>query len=41
MTIGEVINMLMKIFEYLGEIFGGLFNKEEGDGEETTETPVA
>lgn len=32
MTIGEVINMLMKIFSYLGEILGGMFNKEEGEG---------
>lgn len=31
MTIGEVINMLMKIFEYLAEILGGMFNQEEGE----------
>ncbi len=29
MTIGEVINMLAKIFEYLMEAFGGMFNNEE------------
>ncbi len=37
MTIREVINMLMEIFAVLGEIFGNLFNKEEGG--ESTETP--
>lgn len=37
MTIGEVLSMLIKIFGYLGEILGGLFNK----GEEETETPEA
>lgn len=38
MTIGEVINMLMKIFEYLGEILGGMFKKEEG--EDATDAPA-
>ena len=41
MTIGEVINMLMKIFEYLGEILGGMFSKEEGEEEGTTDAPAA
>lgn len=39
MTIGEVINMLMKIFEFLGEMFGDLFASKEEEGttdEETT-----
>lgn len=39
MTIREVINMLMEIFAMLGEMFGGLFNKDseaEGEGEATT-----
>jgi len=39
MTIGEVINLLMKIFAYLGEILGGLFNKEEGEA--TPEEEIA
>lgn len=39
MTIGEVINMLMKIFEYLGEILGGMFKKEE-EGEDATDAPA-
>ena len=29
MSIREVINMLVEIFKYLGEIFGGMFNKED------------
>ena len=33
MTIREVINMLAKIFAYLGEILGGYFNKTEDDAE--------
>ena len=31
MTIGEVINMLAKIFEYIIEIFGGMFGNEESE----------
>lgn len=40
MTIGEVINMLMEIFNYLSKIFGDLFNKEEAPEEGTTEENV-
>lgn len=40
MSIREVIEMLVEIFKYLGEIFGGMFNKEE-DSAETEETPEA
>lgn len=32
MTIGEVIEMLMKIFEYLSEYLGGLFASQEDEG---------
>lgn len=34
MTIGEVIEMLKKIFEFLGEIFGKFFTENE-EGEDT------
>ena len=37
MTIGEVIEMLKEIFAIIAEIFGGLFNKEEGEEDTTTE----
>lgn len=39
MTIREVINMLMEIFAVLGEMFGGLFNKEEAP-EEGADAPA-
>ena len=31
MTVGEVIELLTKIFEMLAEIFGGLFSSTEGE----------
>ena len=37
MTVGEVIEILMKVFEMIAEIFGGLFGSAEGDTE--TEEP--
>ena len=37
MTIGEVIEMLKEIFAIIAEIFGGLFNKEEGEEKEDKE----
>ena len=42
MTIGEVIEMLMKIFEYLSEILGGMFSKnEDAETPEGEEAPAA
>ena len=35
MTIGEVIKMLMEIYNTLIAIFGDLFKKEEGEAETT------
>ena len=40
MTVGEVIEMLTKIFSYIAEIFSQMFGSKEEDGE-TTETPEA
>lgn len=40
MTIGEVIAMLMEIFNYLSQYLGDLFGKKEEEGEDA-ETPVA
>ncbi len=37
MTVGEVIEILMKVFAMISEIFGGLFGSAEEEGEETTE----
>ena len=34
MTVGEVIEILMKVFNMLAEIFGGLFGSAEGEGED-------
>lgn len=42
MTIREVINMLKEIFAFLGEMFGGLFNKkEDGEAEGEATNPEA
>ncbi len=39
MTIGEVIELLTKIFTFLGEIFGKYFGSaEEGEAEDTEAT---
>lgn len=43
MTVGEVIEILMKVFEMISEIFAGLFSTpEEGEeaGDATTEETV-
>lgn len=37
MTIREVINMLVEIFNFLSQYLGGIFNKEEAPEEDTTE----
>lgn len=40
MTIGEVIEMLTKIFGYLAEIFNQMFGAKEEEGEVPEEAPV-
>ena len=43
MTVGEVIEILMKVFEMIAEIFGGLFGSTEEDdtAEDTTTEETA
>ncbi len=37
MSIREVINMLMEIFNFLSQYLGDIFNKEEAPEEDSTE----
>ncbi len=39
MTLGEVIEILTKVFNMLVEIFGGLFGSAEEDGETEEAAP--
>lgn len=41
MTIGEVIKMLMEIFNTLTAIFGNLFGNKEEEGDAETTEPEA